>query len=326
VTSANAPLVSILIRSMDRPTLDRAIASAVYQTWPNLEIVVVAACGSVHRTLRSPQDGRDIRLIVRDGKLARAEAANVALESARGEWLNFLDDDDEVLPEHVSTLMTAPRPNGERVVFSRTRVIDAKDKLLGHISHSGNRVQLFTHSRATVDAMLFHRSLVDEGLRFDPGFLAHEDHDFQVNCATRTDFVFVNRATAIWHAQAGESGSGFGGNDDPRQRAEAIRRIRQKWASVFEEWLRDFDDVLFTGQQYLKGGDVPAARECLEIALTLKPHDINALNLCGMANFHAKNHERAEQLVSLALKRAPGSRALQENLALIRSRRPAAVR
>src|SRR3954468_20703196 len=101
------PLVSILIRSMDRPTLDRAIASAVKQTWPNIEIVVVAACGSAHRPLPTPQNGRDVRLIVRDGKLPRPEAANVALESARGEWLNFLDDDDELMPAHVATLMNA---------------------------------------------------------------------------------------------------------------------------------------------------------------------------------------------------------------------------
>jgi hypothetical protein len=210
-------------------------------------------------------------------------------------------------------------------VFSRTRVIDANGKVLGHVSHAGNRVQLFTHSRATVDALLFHRSLVDEGVRFDADFLAHEDHDFQVNCATRTGFVYVDRATAIWHAQVGESGSGFGANDDPQQRADAIRRVRKKWAHVFDEWLREFDDVLFTGQQYLKGGDALAARECLEIALALRPHDVNALNLCGMANFHAGNIERAEQLVALALRRAPANRLLQENLALIQSRRAAAI-
>jgi glycosyltransferase involved in cell wall biosynthesis len=324
--SANAPLVSILIRSMDRATLTRALDSASRQTWPNLEIVVVAACGSAHRTLPTEHDGRPLRLVESVEKLTRPLAANAALESAHGEWLNFLDDDDELLPEHVSTLMAASRPNGERVVFSRTRVIDANGKVLGHISHAGNRVQLFTHSRATVDALMFHRSLVDEGVRFDAQFLAHEDHDFQINCATRTDFVFVNHATAIWHAQAGESGSGFGGNDDPRQRTESIRRVRQKWSNVFDEWLRHFDDVLFTGQHYLKGGDVPAARECLEIALALQPHDVNALNLCGMANFHAGNFDRAEQLVALALQRAPGSRLLQENLALIRSRRAPAVR
>ena len=322
----SAPLVSVLIRSMDRATLPRALDSAARQTWPNLEIVVIAACGDAHRSLPSEHNGRPLRLINTGEKLTRPEAANVALEAARGEWRNFLDDDDELLVEHVNTLLTAPRPSGERVVFSRTRVIDANGKLLGHISHAGNRVQLLTHSRATVDALMFHRSLVEEGVRFDPEFLAHEDHDFQVNCATRTDFVFVDRATAIWHAQAGESGSGFGGNDDPRQRAEAIRRVRQKWAHVFDQWLRNFDDVLFTGQQYLKGGDASAARECLEIALLLKPHDVNALNLCGMANFHAKKFERAEQLVELALQRAPSSRALQENLALIRSRRATTAR
>jgi hypothetical protein len=321
----SVPLVSILIRSMDRPTLQRALDSAARQTWPNLEIVVIAACGDAHRPLPAEHHGRPLRLISTGEKLVRPIAANVALEAAHGEWLNFLDDDDELLPEHVSTLMTAPRPNGERVVFSRTRVIDTNGKVLGHVSHAGNRVQLFTHGRATVDALLFHRSLIDEGVRFDPAFLAHEDHDFQVNCATRTGFAFVNRATAIWHAQAGESGSGFGGNDNPRQRADAIQRVRQKWASVFDEWLRSFDDVLFTGQQYLKGGDMSAARECLEIALVLKPHDVNALNLCGMANFHAGNIDRADQLVSIALRRAPGSRALQENLALIQSRK-AAVR
>ena len=321
----SVPLVSILIRSMDRPTLQRALDSAARQTWPNLEIVVVAACGDAHRPLPADHRGRTLRLIRTGEKLVRPIAANVALEAAHGEWLNFLDDDDELLPEHVSTLMAAARPNGERVIFSRTRVIDTNGKVLGHVSHAGNRVQLFTHSRATVDALLFHRSLIDEGVRFDPAFLAHEDHDFQVNCATRTGFAFVNRATAVWHAQAGESGSGFGGNDNPRQRADAIRRVRQKWAAVFDEWLRNFDDVLFTGQQYLKGGDMSAARECLEIALVLKPHDVNALNLCGMANLHAGNIDRADELVSIALRRAPGSRALQENLALIQLRK-AAVR
>lgn len=322
----DAPLVSILIRSMDRPTLPRALDSAARQTWPNLEIVVVAACGDAHRPLPDEHGGRPLRLIKAGEKLPRPVAANVALQAARGEWFNFLDDDDELLPAHVTTLMAAPRPHGERFVFSRTRVVAADGKLLGHISHAGNRVQLFTHSRSTIDATLFHRSLVDEGVRFDPAFPAHEDHDFQVNCATRTGFVFVNQPTCIWHAQLGESGSGFGNNDDRRQRAESIRRVRAKWTSVFEEWLRNFDDVLFTGQQYLKGGDMPAAREILEIALRLRPHDVNALNLCGMANFHGGSPARAEELLTLAVKHAPESMALRENLALIRARRATAAR
>ena len=63
MSAGDTPLVSILIRSMDRPTLDRAIDSAMKQTWPNLEIVV-AACGSSHRELPDSIAGRDVRLIV----------------------------------------------------------------------------------------------------------------------------------------------------------------------------------------------------------------------------------------------------------------------
>jgi len=282
---AEAPLVSILIRSMDRPTLQRALDSAAAQTWRNLEIVVVAACGNSHRALPDEYRGRPLRLVLppSGSRLPRAEAANLALESARGEWLNFLDDDDELLPQHLATLLTAPRGAGERVVYSRTRVADASGKVLGHVSHAGNHAQLYFHSRTTTCAALLHRSLVDEGARFDPAFAVHEDHDFQVNCATRTAFRFVDAPTCVWHADAGESGCGFGANDNPAQRSASVRAIREKWNAAFAGWLSDFDDVLYTGEQYLTGGDLNAARACIAQALRLRPDDVRAHQLATRA-------------------------------------------
>ncbi|MEP6483184.1 MAG: glycosyltransferase [Rudaea sp.] len=321
VNDPSIPLVSILIRSMDRPSLQRAMQSAARQTWRNVEIVVVAACGPKHRDLVKTFLGRPVRLIRHDRPLSRPDAANVALESAHGEWLNFLDDDDELLSAHVAKLLDAPRTRNERVVFSATRALDKNGQTLGQISHDGNHVQLFFHSRSMLGATLIHRSLVDEGARFDPDFPVHEDHDFQIDCATRTEFLFVKQATCIWNAQVGDSGCGIGLNDDRAQRREAVSRIRTKWAAVFERWLLDFDAVLFTGQHYLKGGDIPVALECLERALALRPTDVNALNLCGMANLHAKRLDRAEALVTAAAARAPNNRLLQENLALIRAKR-----
>src|SRR6185503_8403694 len=102
-------LVSILIRSMDRPTLERALDSAAAQDHPDLELVVVAACGPRHRALPETWRGRPLRMVVPPEPLDRARAANAALDAARGEWLNFLDDDDELLPRHVSTLLASAR-------------------------------------------------------------------------------------------------------------------------------------------------------------------------------------------------------------------------
>ncbi len=147
VNDPGVPLVSILVRSMDRPTLQRALQSAAQQTWPNLEIVVVAACGRSHRSLPDSILGRPLRLILPDPDrcLSRPEAANACLDAARGEWLNFLDDDDELLPEHLATLLNAPRPGKERVVFSATRVDDRKGRQIGQIGlHGQPRATVFS--------------------------------------------------------------------------------------------------------------------------------------------------------------------------------------
>jgi len=324
VTIGNAPLVSILIRSMDRPTLVRALRSVAAQTWSNLEIVVVAACGSTHRPLGDSFEGRPLRLILPepDRRLSRPDAANLALESARGEWLNFLDDDDELLPEHVAKLMTAPRTD-ERLIYSRSEVRDGTGKVTGHCGFDGFPVRFYYENLMTPNATAFHRSLVAEGVRFDAQYPVYEDHDFFVNCASRTRLKFVDAVTCVWNAHDGESGLGHGANRGIAQRAELSDALRRKWESTFNRWALEPGALLATGQHFLKIGNFDAAIDCLERALTLTPTDINTLNLCGMANFHRGNLERAEILIGQALHQLPTHRALQENLALIRTRRAA---
>ena len=62
--------------------------------------------------------------------------------SAHGEWLNFLDDDDELDPAHVATLMQAMRTRREKLVYSATRVVDKRGKQIARVGHPGNHVQL----------------------------------------------------------------------------------------------------------------------------------------------------------------------------------------
>jgi len=319
-----APLVSILIRSMDRPTLERALASAAAQTWPNLEIVVVAACGAAHRALPQEFQGRPLRLVYPepDRRLPRPEAANAALDAAHGEWLNFLDDDDTLFPEHVHTLLAALRDD-ERLVYSRSEVRDEHGKVTGHCGIGGHPVRFYYDNVATPNAVLFARSLVLEGARFDTAFPVYEDYDFFVNCAARSRPRFVDAVTCTWNAHSGESGLGHGANRTETQRAQLSDQLRAKWTHVFERWAREPGALLETGHDYLKRGNHDAARDCLERALALTPQDVNALNLCGMANLRSGNVERAEALLTQALRRLPGHRALQDNLALIRAKRAA---
>lgn len=320
--TSNQPLVSILVRSMDRPTLDRALDSAAAQTWPNLEIVVVAACGQRHRPLPGIWKGRSLRFVVPDpdAVLSRPEAANACLDAGSGEWLNFLDDDDEFLPNHIETLLNAPRLPGIRLLYSSARVHDADGKFVGYSGREGFHIQLYSQCRTQTCATLFHRSLVDEGARFDESFPIHEDQDFFVNCASRTEFQWVAAATCIWNGFVGDSGCGFGANANDPNREMYYNRIRAKWKVQFDRWKREPEALIYLGQQHLKSGDLKLAVQCLEDALQQRPTDPNALNLCGMANFHDDQPERALRLLSEADRLYPGQPGISSNLELVKRR------
>lgn len=230
------PLVSVLVRSMDRPTLQRALDSIAAQDYPRIEIVVVAASGPAHREL-PPFAGRVPLQQVRSPRpLARAEAANAAIDAASGQWLNLLDDDDAFLPNHVATLRHALAADPQALLaYARSLSLDER---AGTRSEFGAKFkpwrQLdtgFFHSQSA----LFARALVDAGARFDPRFDILEDMDFFVQCAQRTAPLFVDRITSLSYRDAGTSGTGS--SRDEARIAAAIARLRAKWARL-EEGLR----------------------------------------------------------------------------------------
>jgi len=304
---------------MDRPTLERALDSAAAQEHPEIELVVVAACGARHRAMPESWRGRPLRFIVPPEPLDRARAANVALDAARGDWINFLDDDDELFPQHVSVLLGAvSREPGARVLYSSAEVRDLDGRVVGLSGRAGVHMQLYNQNRCQPVAALIARSLVQEGARFDPAFEVLEDQDFFVACATRTRFAWVDAVTCVWHGYAGDSGCGYGPNADATRRQACLDLLRAKWASVFETWKREPEALLYLGQHHLREGDLEVALSCLEQALAARPDDPNALNLCGMANHHAGNRARAAELLEAALRRVPGHPAIRANLELVR--------
>ncbi len=183
------PLVSLILPTCDRPQLvRRALDSARAQTWPNLEILLVDANRRTPPAAENPtlsdvwSDAR-VRLI--DGRNTRnaAMARNRALEAARGDWVTFLDDDDEYLPSKIAAQAELARRTGARLVVcgydfirprrTRTRQVDqpvfAGDDILRR-AHLGS-------------PLLFHRRTED--LRFDPGLSAGEDMPYVLRLLRR---------------------------------------------------------------------------------------------------------------------------------------------
>ena len=112
-----AGLVSIIIPTYRRPhDLPVAVRSALRQTYPRVEVIVVSdgpdpdTRAAVESIAASPESGGRLRYLELASNRGPAEARNAGVRLSRGEWLSFSDDDDEVLPDKTSRQMELADP------------------------------------------------------------------------------------------------------------------------------------------------------------------------------------------------------------------------
>lgn len=110
------PLVSIIIATANRKDwVCEAIDSALAQTYPKIELIVVDD-GSTDGTYESitATYGSRVKLLKANGENA-ASAKNRGAESASGEFLAFLDDDDLWYPEKLEKQLELMLEHGDSV-------------------------------------------------------------------------------------------------------------------------------------------------------------------------------------------------------------------
>lgn len=239
----DADFVSVLIRSMDRPELDRALSSIAVQTWPRVEVVVVNAKGGEHRPL-PPWCGRfPLRFVDSEQPLHRSTAANRALDAARGDRLLFLDDDDWLEPDHLAKLAQAlaQRPDAAAAVTGVRGVDDAGHEVASWRGDAGIH-RLMLANQMPIMSVLFRRDRLKE-VRFDEQFDVFEDWDFWLQLAQTGTFVGVPGTSASYLIRPFQ-GSGV------HQRAvseRALRQIRKKWRQRWpDDWYGLLSEELHT--------------------------------------------------------------------------------
>jgi len=93
----DSPLVSVVIPTRGRPQLlVRAITSALSQTYTNLEVVVIVdgPDDETDRAVKQIEDPR-VRAVILPVNVGGGEARNAGVLESKGDWIAFLDDDDE---------------------------------------------------------------------------------------------------------------------------------------------------------------------------------------------------------------------------------------
>ncbi len=246
-TGAPQGLVTIMIRSMSRLCLARALASVAAQDYGQIEVVVVAATPD-HAPLEDRCGPFELRLMQGDGRRTRSEAANIALQAARGRWLMFLDDDDWILPDHVSGLVGALRDHPQAVAaYSGVHCVERSGtewKVVRVYNEPWSPVRLLTENFLPIHSVLFRRELIEgeAPCAFDPHFDLFEDWDFWLQCmGTGRTFVHHPSITAMYCIS---TSSGQGVRADATAGQSALQAILEKWHTRWQpqqlqDWVAD---------------------------------------------------------------------------------------
>lgn len=104
--SGSQPLITVGICCYNAAdTIERAIASALAQTWPNLEVLVVddaSTDDSAARVAALAERHANLRLIRHAANQGPGQARQTLLDNAAGDFVAMFDDDDESAPERVA--------------------------------------------------------------------------------------------------------------------------------------------------------------------------------------------------------------------------------
>lgn len=189
--------VSVVIATFNRASLlKRAINSALTQSYRNLELIVVddGSADGTQAVVASIADER-VRYIRHEHNRGLAAAGrNTGIDAARGEFIAFLDDDDEWLPDKIArqveaiasyeAVVCAARLNRRRVRRYRKRFVSLREL------KRGNRFP---------PSGLMARAEILRALRFDELLRIGEDWDLLIRLAERKPVVYLDEPLFIYH-------------------------------------------------------------------------------------------------------------------------------
>ncbi len=219
------PLVSLIIPCHNAgPWLTVTLESALAQTWPHLEIIVVDD-GSTDESLqiaRSYESGR-LRVITQPNRGAAA-ARNHGLRVATGDYVQFLDADDLLAPDKISRQLAQIHPLGPGILASGTWGRFQTTPSSAVFSPEPNQrdlsgiefLQINFEARTMMHpaAWLAPRALLDRAGPWDESLSLNDDGEYFARVALGAERI-VHCAEARSYYRSNLSGS-LSGRKDPR--------------------------------------------------------------------------------------------------------------
>ncbi len=254
----NRPLVSIIVRTKDRPVLLRdTLSSIVMQSYPNVEIVLV---NDGEEDLTPIVDEfkayTEIHYIKPEDSRGRTAAGNAGIRASKGKYINFLDDDDVFYYNHVQKLADYLETTGQKVAYSDCEIahyewIDKEFVLKGEkeLFRGGEHDldQLYVTNYLPNMTVMFAKNLCDTVGYPDEDLEIYEDWDLFLRLSLQSDSVRVPGVTAEYRIFADHD------YDFTKWRFKIYDKYKDYFKTEnYEEWFLKRIDDLYEENRYLR--------------------------------------------------------------------------
>ncbi|NOX38501.1 MAG: glycosyltransferase family 2 protein [Calditrichaeota bacterium] len=196
--------VSVIVPTFNRSsTLPRALQSIMNQTLPPHEIIVIDDGSSDETETIVTRDFPEVIYFRQDHRGVSA-ARNRGIQMATGNWIAFLDSDDEWLPTKLEKQVGALKANPDyrichtnEIWIRRGRRVNPKKK---HQKYGGH---IFVHCLPlciiSPSSVLLHRHLFTELGMFDEQLPACEDYDLWLRICAVYPVLYLEEPLIVKH-------------------------------------------------------------------------------------------------------------------------------
>jgi len=260
------PVVSVIIPTYNRAKLvTKAIDSVLAQTYTDYEIIVIDD-GSTDNTKEVLEPYmHKIKYIYQDNAGVYV-ARNLGIRQAKGQWIAFLDSDDQWLPEKLACQLECVYRTGTKVCFTNSKIFNGKkliERYPSKIKKPIAQEEIITDPFAlfaiegpphTLPTMLVAKNLLEEVGLFNEKLRIGDDTRLIFDLALRTPFVFIPSVLAEINSSENRNGLVNNSITAMRERSqiqisilsEAYFHERKKSKAAYTSIRRRLAHALFT--------------------------------------------------------------------------------
>ena len=235
-------MISAIITTYQREPamVMRALDSVLRQTYRELEIIVVDDSppgyplrDDVRKAVLERQKANQeipIRYVAHEKNMGACVARNTGLKTAEGEYVAYLDDDDEWLPKKLEKQMKVMAESNAGLVYcGRICVNDGKGtrtaSQMEYVRGKAFIKLLNTNFIASTSYPLIRRECLKAIGGFDPLMSAAQDYDAWLRLSERYEIDYVAEPLVLYHEHDGERIT-----TNPEKKISGLERINAKYA------------------------------------------------------------------------------------------------